>query len=75
MAISTSEVEYVVDDTTTKESQWLRQILQDWFSQHNPTTFFSNNQSIIKLSKNIRFHDCSKHIEIKYHCLQKKVES
>jgi hypothetical protein len=53
MTLSTSEVEYVVDVTTTKESQWLCQILQDWFSQHNPTTFFCNNKSIIKLSKNI----------------------
>jgi hypothetical protein len=76
MDFSTSEVEYTADVITTKESQWLCQILQDCgFLQHNPTTFFYNNQSIIKLSKNIRFHDCSKHIEIKYHYLKKKVES
>jgi hypothetical protein len=54
MALSTREVEYIVDVTTTEKSQWLHEILQDCgFLQHNPTTFFCNNQSIIKLSKNI----------------------
>jgi hypothetical protein len=35
---------------------------------------YCNNQSYIKLSKNPVFHDRSKHIEIRYHFIQDKVQ-
>jgi hypothetical protein len=68
VVFSTSKTKYTIATTTIKKSQWLHQILQDCdFPQHNPTTPFNDNQSTIKLSKNLWLHDYSKHIEIKYH--------
>jgi hypothetical protein len=39
-----------------------------------PTTVHSDNQSCTRLSKNPVFHDHSKHINIRYHFLEDKVQ-
>ena len=39
-----------------------------------PTTIHCDNQSCIKLSMNLVFHDRSKHIEIPYHYVRDMVE-
>ena len=38
------------------------------------TDFYCDNQSCIKLTENMVFHDKSKHIEIKYHYIQDMVQ-
>ena len=38
------------------------------------TCIFCNNQSCVKLSENLVFHDKSKHIEIKYHYIRDMVQ-
>ncbi len=38
------------------------------------TTIMCDNQSAIKLSKNLVFHDKTKHFEIDWHIIRKKVE-
>ena len=38
------------------------------------TCIFCDNQSCVKLSKNLVFHDKSKHIEIKFHYIRDMVE-
>jgi hypothetical protein len=38
-------------------------------------TFYYDIQSCIGLTKSPKFHDRSKHIDIKYHFLRKKVDS
>ena len=50
------------------ETIWMRKILVGLFGQQmDPTVVYCNNQSCIKLSKNKKFHDRSKHIDIRYH--------
>jgi hypothetical protein len=39
-----------------------------------PTVLYYDNQSCIRLSENPVFHDCSKHIDIQYHFLIRKVQ-
>ena len=39
-----------------------------------PTVIHCDNQSCVKLSKNLVFHDRSKHIEIKYHYIRDMVQ-
>ena len=56
----------------------MRKILVSFFSSHlNPTVIHCDNQSCIKLSINLVFHDRSKHIDIRYHhikdCVQRKI--
>lgn len=44
-------------------------------AQPNPITIFCDNQLCITLSKDPKFHEKSKHIEIQYHYLREKVKS
>jgi len=49
------------------EAIWMRKNLVGLFDQRmDPTVIYCDNQSCIKLSKNLVFHDRSKHIDIRY---------
>ena len=49
----------------------MRKILVGLFGQRmDPTVIYCDNQSCIKLSENLVFHDRSKHIDIQYNHLQ-----
>ena len=59
----------------TKEAVWFRSFLQKLKEEDDsPMTILIDNQSAIVISKNPAFHDCSKHIDIRYHFVRKKVE-
>ena len=74
MALSTVEVEYVAACSTSCEVVWLTKLLFDLFDlQLDATCIYCDNQSCVKFSKNLVFHDKSKHIEIKYHCIRDMV--
>ena len=54
---------------------WLRKMLVSLFdSQLEPTMIYCYNQSCRKLTKNLVFHDRSKHIEIRYHFIRDHVQ-
>jgi len=53
------------------EAIWIQKILVGLFGQMmDPIVIYSDNQSCVKLSENLVFHDRSKHIDICYHHLQ-----
>ena len=63
----------VVEDT--KEIVWLRKILEDLQEkQVHSTPPLIDNTCTIKLAKNPKFHDRTKHINTKYHLIQHHVE-
>ena len=67
MALSTAEAEYVAACSTSYEAVWLRKLLYDLFDLHfDATCIYCDNQTCVKLSKNLMFHEKSNHIEIKY---------
>ena len=73
---STTEAEYVAAAEATKEIVWLRKILEDLQEkQENSTPLLIDNTSTIKLAKNPRFHDRTKHINTKYHLIRHHVEA
>ena len=56
----------------------MRKILVGFLGSHlDPTVIHCDNQSCIKLSINLVFHDRSKHIDIRYdhirYCVQRKI--
>jgi hypothetical protein len=58
-----------------REVVWLRKLLANLFDHDMDSTIIHyDNQSCVKLSKNIVFHDKSKHIEIKYHYIRYMVQ-
>ena len=59
-----------------KEIVCLRKIIEDLQEKQVHSTPLSiDNSSVIKLSKNPKFHDKTKHINIKYHLIQHHVEA
>lgn len=54
---------------------WLRKLLAGLFDQELETTvIYCDIQSYVKLSKNLVFHDRSKHIEMRYHFIKDMVQ-
>ena len=75
-ADSTTEAEYVAAAQATKEIIWLHKILEDLQEkQMTSTPLFVDNTSAIKLAKNPKFHDRTKHINTKYHLIRHHVEA
>ena len=65
---SSTEAEYRVMASTTKEIVYLRWLLADMrVSFSHPTPMYCDNQSFIQIAHNSVFHERTKHIEIDYH--------
>eukprot|EP00253_Pinus_taeda_P010447 PITA_10447 len=78
VVLSSIETEYMATSQTTYEAIWMRKLLVRLFRQRiDPTMINCDNQSCIKLSQNLMFHDRSKHIKIEYRhlrdCVQKGI--
>ena len=75
MALSSEEAEYMAASLAACEAIWMRKILVGLFGSHlDPTMTHYDNQSCIKLSINIVFHERSKHIGIWYHHMRDFVQ-
>ena len=65
VTLSTTEVEYVALSHATKEAIWLRNLLREILSlEDKPMLVHCDNQGAIVLSKDDRFHQRTKHIDI-----------
>ena len=76
VALSTAEAEYVAACSSSCEPVWLRKLLSNLFDlQLDATCIYYDNQSCVKLSENLVFHDKLNqyHIEIKYHYIRDMV--
>jgi hypothetical protein len=68
ISLFTMESEYVTVTHRGKEAVWLRSLLSQVFGPlRNPTTLFSDNQSMIALTRDHQYHACTKHINVCYH--------
>ena len=74
VARSSTEAEYVALSHATQEVVWLRRLLNDiGETQDQPSIMNEVNQGAIELSKNPRFHNRTKHIDVAYHFIRQKV--
>ena len=75
MALSSIEVEYMTTSLASCEAIWLHKMLSGLFGlEMGPIVIHCENQSCIKLSENLVFHDRSKHIEIRCHFIRDRVQ-
>ena len=75
IAQSTAEAEYIAASVASREVVWLRKLLSYLFSvELEPTIFHYDNQSCVKLSEILVFHDSSKHIEMRSHYVRDMVQ-
>lgn len=76
VTLSTTESEYVAAATAAKEAMWLRKLLKSLGRSCVSTTkLYVDNQSAIRLVKNVEFHKRTKHIDIRYHYIREKTDS
>ena len=65
ISLSTTESEYIAATHAAKEALWLHSLITQLFSVNlDPTTLFSDNQSVITLTQDHQYHARTKHIDI-----------
>ena len=65
MALSTTEVEYVSRIEGMKEVIWLKGIVNELGIKCSSVKLYCDSQSAIHLSKNLMFHERTKHIDVR----------
>ena len=76
VARSSTEAEYVALSAAAQEGIWLRRLLHDvGYGSSTPTTIYEDNNGAIDLSKNPKFHNRTKHIDIAFHFTRERVTS
>jgi hypothetical protein len=75
IAQSTAKTEYIAASDASKEAVWLKKLVSGLFGDKLETTVVHyDNQSCIKLTENLVFHDRSKHIDMRYHYIRDLVQ-
>jgi hypothetical protein len=68
IVLSMTKAKYVAATHAAKEALWLCTFVSKVFGPiSNPMTLYSNNQSVIALSKDHQYHTRTKHINIWFH--------
>ena len=76
VALSTCEAEYVAGAAGACQAMWLIQLLGDITGKEvQQPVLKMDNRSAITLSKNPILHDCSKHIDTKFHFIRDCMDS
>ena len=71
---SSTESEYIALSGACQEAVWLRRLLADiGLEQKEPSTIYEDNQGAIELTKNPRFHNRTKHIDVSFHYIREQV--
>lgn len=77
VALSSTEAEYIGSTEAAKEAIWLQRLYSDLnpgIASPPPLPLYVDNQGAIKLAENPRFHERTKHIDIKYHFVREARE-
>eukprot|EP00253_Pinus_taeda_P005139 PITA_05139 len=75
VALSSTKAEYRGAAKASCEAVWLRRMLADMHvSQAGPTPLFCDNQGVLKLAKNLVFHERTKHVETHCHYIRQLLE-
>ncbi|KAE8698382.1 putative ribonuclease H protein [Hibiscus syriacus] len=71
---STTEAEYVAATQASKETIWLKMLLEELGHNQEYVSLFCDSQSALHLARNPTFHSRTKHIRFQYHFIREKVE-
>jgi len=76
VTLSSTKAEYITGTHAAKEAIWLGQLFTGLQQPSSfPIPLHINNQSTIAIAKNPKFHNHTKHINIRYHFLRHMVKS
>ncbi len=76
VSLSSAEAEYMSISTTIQEMKWIRSLLNELniLSDDVPILFY-DNQSAIAISENDKFHNRTKHIDIRHHYIRETIKN
>ena len=75
VALSSTEAEYIMQMHMAKEALWLHSFLWELRSApDDPLILNCDNQGVIALAKDNKFHVRTKHIDVHYHFIHEAVE-
>ncbi|KAE8681994.1 Leucine-rich repeat extensin-like protein 3 [Hibiscus syriacus] len=72
VATSTTEAEYVAATQASKETIWLKMLLEELGHNQEYVSLFCDSQSALHLARNPAFHSRTKHIRVQYHFIREK---
>ncbi|GJW92965.1 hypothetical protein Tco_0172637 [Tanacetum coccineum] len=75
VALSTTEVEYMALTEAVKEIIWHKGLLIELGINLRLVVVNCDNQGAIHLSRNVMFHERTKHINVRYHLIREIMES
>src|SRR6266481_9877714 len=76
VALSMTEAQYYALGIACQEAIWLQQLCQELCLLLTlPTSIYSDNTGAVALSDNPVFHNCSKHIDIRWHFVRELIRS
>ena len=64
---TTTKAEYMVVTEACRETLWLKRLFGELSEQLQISTLFCDSQSAIFLTKDHKFHERTKHIDVRYH--------
>ena len=67
IALLTTEAEYMTAVESSKEALWLRELVETFGIMQNSVWVHCDNQSVIHLAKDHKYHKKTKHIDVRYH--------
>jgi hypothetical protein len=70
VALSTAEAEYFAAGHCCAQLLWMRQIVRDYGYKLSKVPLLCDNESAIRMADNPVEHNCTKHIDIRYHFLR-----
>lgn len=75
VSLSSTEAEFIALSDTCQEAIWLQRLLEDMHEGvQNPTTIFEDNQSCLKIIKEEKFSNRTKHIDTKFHFVKDHID-
>lgn len=73
IALSSTEAEYIACAESCKEMIFVKSLIEELLGTKLKTKLFVDNTSAIKLIKNGQMNKHSKHIDVRYHFINEKI--
>ncbi|KAH9751577.1 hypothetical protein KPL71_014347 [Citrus sinensis] len=74
VALSTTEVEYIALTEAFKEAKWIRGIISELGLIQDTIPIYYDSSSAIQLSRNSKYHERTKHVDLRLHFIREEIE-
>lgn len=75
VALSTLEAEYIALTEATKKTLWLKGSVYELGFEQQTVSISCDSSSVIQLSKNPKYHERTKHIDVRMHFIRMEIST